>query len=234
MPMLAAILIAGGLGGAAFHPPAAALAHRLGGERRGFAMSVYITGGTLGFSLGPLLFAPFAQRFGLEWTPLLAIPGWSSSRSSCARVPPIPLHPSARAAASRRCAPTRKPLGAALLDRRAADAGVARLRDVRAGDADAPRHVASRQAGAAVALYLFASGVGGFFGGPAADRSARGGSSRCRWCSRPVPVRGAVPERVARSCSCSRSAGCFCSRRCRSTSRSARRWRRSARPRCRR
>src|ERR671910_3461862 len=73
--MCAAILICGGLGCAAFHPPAAALAHRLGGERPGLAMSVYITGGTLGFSLGPLLFAPFAQRFGLTWTPLLALPG---------------------------------------------------------------------------------------------------------------------------------------------------------------
>ena len=48
------MLIVGGLGAAAFHPPAAALAHRLGGDRRGLAMSVYITGGTLGFSLGPL------------------------------------------------------------------------------------------------------------------------------------------------------------------------------------
>ena len=53
-PMLAVILFAGGLGGAAFHPPAAALAHRLGGDRPGLAMSVHITGGTLGFSLGPL------------------------------------------------------------------------------------------------------------------------------------------------------------------------------------
>ena len=70
MLMAAAILIVGGLGGAAFHPPAAALAHRLGGERPGLAMSVHITGGSLGFSMGPLLFAPFAQRFGLEWTPL--------------------------------------------------------------------------------------------------------------------------------------------------------------------
>jgi len=61
-PMLALILFAGGLGGAAFHPPAAALAHRLGGTRPGLAMSVHITGGTLGFSLGPLLFAPFAER----------------------------------------------------------------------------------------------------------------------------------------------------------------------------
>ena len=73
--MLAMILVVGGLGAAAFHPPAAALAHRLGGDRPGLAMSVYITGGTLGFSLGPLMFAPFAERFGLTWTPLLALPG---------------------------------------------------------------------------------------------------------------------------------------------------------------
>ena len=70
MPMAAAILIVGGLGGAAFHPPAAALAYRLGGDRPGLAMSVHITGGSLGFSMGPLLFAPFAQAFGLEWTPI--------------------------------------------------------------------------------------------------------------------------------------------------------------------
>src|SRR5687767_12666351 len=31
LPALAAVLIVGGLGAAAFHPPAAALAHRLGG-----------------------------------------------------------------------------------------------------------------------------------------------------------------------------------------------------------
>ena len=63
MEMAAAILIIGGLGGAAFHPPAAALAYRLGAERAGLAMSVHITGGSLGFSMGPLLFAPFAQSY---------------------------------------------------------------------------------------------------------------------------------------------------------------------------
>ena len=47
--------IVGGLGAAAFHPPAAALAHRFGGTRKGLAMSVHITGGSLGFSLGPLV-----------------------------------------------------------------------------------------------------------------------------------------------------------------------------------
>src|SRR4051812_18684381 len=71
VPVLAAGLIIGGARAAAFHPPAAALAHRLGGAHRGLAMSVHITAGTLGFSMGPLLFAPAAQHFGLGYTPLL-------------------------------------------------------------------------------------------------------------------------------------------------------------------
>ena len=87
--MLAAILMIGGFGGAAFHPPAAALAYRLGGARPGLAMSVHITGGSLGFSMGPLLFAPFAQRYGLEWTPLLALPGLAIVALLLARVPPV-------------------------------------------------------------------------------------------------------------------------------------------------
>ena len=90
--MLAAILVVGGLGTAAFHPPAAALAHRLGGDRQGLAMSVYITGGSLGFALGPLLFAPFAERFGIAWTPLLALPGLLVIAFFLTRVPPIPQH----------------------------------------------------------------------------------------------------------------------------------------------
>jgi FSR family fosmidomycin resistance protein-like MFS transporter len=54
---LGVILVVGGLGGAAFHPTAAALVHRLGGRRRGLAMSIVITGGAVGYSLGPSLFA---------------------------------------------------------------------------------------------------------------------------------------------------------------------------------
>src|SRR5262245_55815560 len=89
--VLGVILVAGGLGAASFHPPAAALAHRLGGDRPGLAMSVYITGGTLGFALGPLMFAPFAERFGLGWTPLLALPGLVIVGLFLTRVPPMPL-----------------------------------------------------------------------------------------------------------------------------------------------
>lgn len=165
---LAAILVAGGLGAAAFHPPAAALAHRLGGQRRGFAMSVYITGGTLGFALGPLVFAPFAQRFGIEWTPVLAIPGLAVVAFFVSRVPPIPVHPSAHGGiASLR--PYAKPLAllyAIVVLRTLASLTFATFVPVML----TRRGMTIGEAGASVALYLFGSGVGGFFGGPAADR----------------------------------------------------------------
>lgn len=166
--MLAAILVLGGLGAAAFHPPAAALAHRLGGDRPGLAMSVYITGGTLGFSFGPLMFAPFAERFGLTWTPLLAIPGLLVVGFFLSRVPAMPLHASA-GGGLRALAPYAKPL--ALLYT------IVVLRTLTAISFSTfvpvmltRRGLSVTQAGTAVALYLFASGVGGFFGGPAADR----------------------------------------------------------------
>jgi MFS transporter, FSR family, fosmidomycin resistance protein len=166
--MLALILVVGGLGAAAFHPPAAALAHRLGGDRPGFAMSVYITGGTLGFSLGPLMFAPFAERFSLSWTPVLAIPGLVVIAFFLSRVPPMPLHASS-SAGIRALAPYAKPL--ALLYT------IVVLRTLAAISFSTfvpvmltRRGMSVTQAGTAVAIYLFASGIGGFFGGPTADK----------------------------------------------------------------
>src|ERR1051325_7348677 len=72
--MLAAVLVAGVLGGAAFHPPAAAVVHRAGGTRQGFAMAVHITGGSMGTALAPLAFAPAAQYLGLSAMPLFIAP----------------------------------------------------------------------------------------------------------------------------------------------------------------
>ena len=166
--MLALILICGGLGAAAFHPPAAALAHRLGGDRQGLAMSVYITGGTLGFCLGPLFFAPFAERFGLEWTPLLALPGLAVVAFFLRRVPPIPLHPSARRGFGA-LRPYAKPLVllyTSVVLRTLTSLTFATFVPVML----TRRGLSVAEAGASVALYLFGSGIGGFLGGPAADR----------------------------------------------------------------
>jgi MFS transporter, FSR family, fosmidomycin resistance protein len=167
-PMLAAILIIGGLGGAAFHPPAAALAHRLGGERPGLAMSVYISGGTLGFSLGPLLFAPFAQRFGLPWTPLLAIPGLLVVAFFVRRVPPVTV-PKGGQTGVRALRPYAKPLGLLYMIvvlRTMTSISIATFMPVML----TRQGMSVATAGTAAALYLFASGIGGFGGGPAADR----------------------------------------------------------------
>jgi FSR family fosmidomycin resistance protein-like MFS transporter len=166
--MLAVILILGGLGGASFHPPAAALAHRLGGSRPGFSMSVYITGGTLGFSLGPLLFAPFAQRFGLTWTPLLALPGLAVVAFFLRRVPEMSAH-SAGGTGFRALAPYARPLALLyfiVVLRTLAAISFATFLPVML----TRRGMTLAASGTAVALYLFASGVGGFAGGPAADR----------------------------------------------------------------
>ena len=166
--MLAAILVIGGLGGAAFHPPAATLAHRLGGDRPGFAMSVYISGGTLGFALGPLMFAPFAEHFGMNWTPILAIPGLVVIAFFVARVPHIDWgHKASDGLGALR--PYAKPLGllyAIVVLRTMTSIAFATFLPVLL----TRRGMSVGTAGAVVAGYLFASGVGGFFGGPAADR----------------------------------------------------------------
>ena len=166
--MLAGILVLGGLGGAAFHPPAATLAHRLGGERPGFAMSVYISGGTLGFALGPLLFAPFAERFGILWTPLLALPGLVVVGFFITRVPAIEWSHHASHGLSALW-PYFKPLAllyAIVVLRTMTSIAFATFLPVLL----TRRGLSVGAAGAVVAGYLFASGVGGFFGGPAADR----------------------------------------------------------------
>ena len=167
---LAAVLVVGGLGGAAFHPPAAALVHRLGGERKGLSMSVHITGGSLGFSLGPLLFAPFVERFGLAWTPALMVPGLATLAYFLRSVPPMARteepHHAAGFAALR---PYAKPLallyGIVVL-RTLASLSFATFMPVML----TRRGWSVAAAGTAAAAYLFASGIGGFLGGPAADR----------------------------------------------------------------
>lgn len=167
--MLAAILMCGGLGTAAFHPPAAALAHRLGGERAGLAMSVYITGGSIGVSLGPLLFAPFVQRFGVEWTPLLALPGLLVVAAFASHVPRFELNHGRTGGGLRALRPYATPLAVLytiVVLRTLTSLAFATFVPVLL----TRRGLSVGTAGIIVAIYLFASGIGGFLGGPLADR----------------------------------------------------------------
>ena len=167
---LAAVLVVGGLGGAAFHPPAAAVVHTLGGDRKGLAMSTHISGGSLGFALGPLLFAPFVQQFGLSWTPILMLPGLAALTVFLRRVPAIDhLQEQDRRGGFSELRPYAKPLGllyAIVVLRTLASLSFATFMPVML----TRRGMSIAGAGTAVAVYLFASGVGGFLGGPAADR----------------------------------------------------------------
>jgi FSR family fosmidomycin resistance protein-like MFS transporter len=168
--VLALILVGGGLGTAAFHPPAAALVHRLGGVRQGFAMSFHITGGSLGFSLGPLVFAPFAERFGLQWTPLLIVPSVALLALFVRRVPAIDaLSERGKPGGLRLLRPYRKPLAllyAIVVVRTLTALSFATFMPVML----TRRGMTVTDAGTIIAAYLCASSVGGFLGGPLADR----------------------------------------------------------------
>ena len=168
--MLGAVLVVGGLGAAAFHPPAAALVHRLGGPRQGYAMSFHITGGSLGFSLGPLVFAPFAERYGLHWMPLLMLPALLILAGLLPRVPPLPrLAEHGEGGGFRALRPYRRPLSLlymVVVLRTLCGLSFATFMPVML----TRRGMSLGEAGTAVAAYLFVSSVGGFLGGPLADR----------------------------------------------------------------
>ncbi len=114
------------------------------------------------------MFAPFAQRFGLGWTPLLALPGLMVVAFFLSRVPAMPVH-TASSGGLRSLRPYARPLALLYL--------VIVLRTLTAISFATfvpvmltRRGLSVGQAGTAVAIYLFSSGLGGFFGGPTADR----------------------------------------------------------------
>ncbi len=167
--MLGAILVAGCLGSAAFHPTAAAIVNRVGGARRGTSMSIHVTGGAMGNAIAPMIFAPYAQHFGLSWTPLLAVPALLLLASILRRVPDIRLHhggaPSGFAAL-RPYAPTLSLLWSAVVIRTVVAIGFSTFLPVLL----VSRGMSVGEAGLAVGAYLVAGSIGGLAGGPFADR----------------------------------------------------------------
>jgi FSR family fosmidomycin resistance protein-like MFS transporter len=168
---LALVLILGGLGGAAFHPPAAALVHRYSGNQRGLAMSFHITSGTLGQAIAPLAFAPFVQTFGLSATPTLMVPALAVlGLGLLPRMPSLErLQEAHEAGGLRALRPYARPLSLLYF--------IVVLRTLTAMSFSTfvpvmltRRGLSLAQAGTAVSVYLFSVGLGGFFGGPSADR----------------------------------------------------------------
>ncbi len=166
---LAVLLVAGGLGGAAFHPCAAAAVYRASGTNKGYAMSVHITGGSVGMAMAPLFFAPTIERFGLSASPVIAVPGLVALWFLLRRVPPMaPPAPTERDG-FHSLRPYAKPLALlyfTVVLRTLTSAAFATFMPVlltRQG-------MSIGHASLAGTLYLLVSGIGGFAGGPLADR----------------------------------------------------------------
>jgi FSR family fosmidomycin resistance protein-like MFS transporter len=72
---LACLLACGGIGIASFHPQSAAMTSFASRNRRGLGMSIFVTSGTIGYSLGPIFITYAVEYFGLEHSYLVMIPG---------------------------------------------------------------------------------------------------------------------------------------------------------------
>ena len=66
---------AGSIGSAMYHPTAAGLVSNYAGRHAGLSMSFFGLGGTLGFTIGPIVLAIFVTRFGLSRLPHTTIIG---------------------------------------------------------------------------------------------------------------------------------------------------------------
>lgn len=167
---LGVVLVLGGLGGAAFHPPAAALVYRLADpHRKGTAMSAHISGGSLGFALAPVMFAPFIAWIGMAYSPVIMIPGLLALSWTLRQVPPMTLPAKHERSTFASLKPAAKPLALLYFTI------VLRTATTYAFMTFTPTLLTQQgwtigEASTAVTLYLMASGVGGLLGGPMADR----------------------------------------------------------------
>ncbi len=167
--MLAAILVVGSLGSAAFHPTAAAIVNRVGGARRGTSMSVHVTGGAMGNAIAPMLFAPYAAHVGIGWTPLLAVPALVLLVLILRRIPDVRLAHHGVPTGFAALRPYATPLSllwSAVVIRTIVAIGFSTFLPVLL----VSRGMSVSEAGLAAGAYLVAGSIGGLAGGPFADR----------------------------------------------------------------
>ena len=76
--VLLAVLAAGSAGSSMFHPSVTGMLPLYAGNRKGLCMSVFNTGGTFAFAVGPVFITWYVGRFGLEnmpWTMVMGLIG---------------------------------------------------------------------------------------------------------------------------------------------------------------
>jgi FSR family fosmidomycin resistance protein-like MFS transporter len=72
---LLAVIALGSVGSSLFHPAVTGMVPVYAGARAGLSMSIFNTGGTLAFGVGPLFITWYAARFGLGAVPLTMVFG---------------------------------------------------------------------------------------------------------------------------------------------------------------
>lgn len=73
--ILAALVVAGGLGSAVMHPEAGRYAALLSGDRKSGGISIFQIGGAIGYALGPAAIAAVVARYGAPGSLWMLIPG---------------------------------------------------------------------------------------------------------------------------------------------------------------
>ena len=85
--MLVLFVCLGSVGSSMYHPTAAGMVEPYAGRHFGLALSIFGTGGTLSFAIGPLFISWLVVRYGLSATPFSMILGFAVFAFLCISVP---------------------------------------------------------------------------------------------------------------------------------------------------
>ena len=96
------LVLASGIGSAAFHPEGSKFAGYVSGHRRASGMSLFSIGGNLGYAIGPVVATVLIHHFGLRGGLLLALPCLAVAAGTSALTPYLrDFAPDRRAVAAR-------------------------------------------------------------------------------------------------------------------------------------
>lgn len=88
--VLLMVLCLGSIGSSMFHPSTTGMVPLYSGSRTGFCLSIYNTGGTFAFALGPVFITWYVTKFSLEQMPWTIILG-ATAFLVCVRYLPVPV-----------------------------------------------------------------------------------------------------------------------------------------------
>ena len=175
IPLLALLVIVGGIGSAVMHPEAGKYAALLSGSRKSGGISIFQIGGAIGYAIGPVVIAHLLQSQGSRGSVIMIVPGIASVLILFALMRGLDAH-AQRAQAEHRAS---IPHGASHVDRTGVGllvAGTALKYLVGASFMTyLPNLVVSRggsiaQAGIIVTLFLGVGVIGLYLGGWLGDR----------------------------------------------------------------